>query len=162
MSHCFFLASSLSRLAILCPSQVQIPALPNTATAPTDTPSGRLFPNSQMLANRLTNFRTLRAIVTPTADVRAARMLTPRMQTYCVRAFNTRLTMCFGIVTLRIEGASSIGGSCPSCVISPAFGNSNVGCFIRAVSSTDVELTSCRNWLRRDGKNGAKSGMERK
>ena len=85
--------------------------LPNTMTAPKRTPGGSLFPNSQRLTHRLTNFLTLSAMETPSADVLALRALTPRMQANCVPAFRARFKTCFGRTIPEIEGVSAISGS---------------------------------------------------
>ena len=101
---CFF-------FPILWPSHAQMLVLPNTMTAPKMTPGGNLFPNSQRLTHKLTNFLTLSVMETPSADVLALRALTPRMQANCVPAFKARLKTCFGSATPRTEGVSAIGGS---------------------------------------------------
>lgn len=75
----------------LCPSTAQTPADPKTMAAPTKTPGGNSLPKSQILKKSEINFRTLSAMVTPNADVRAESRLTPRMQIYCVNALATKL-----------------------------------------------------------------------
>lgn len=44
------------------------------------------------------SLRTLSAMVTPRADVRALSRLTPRMQIYCVSALAARFKICLGTV----------------------------------------------------------------
>lgn len=75
----------------LCPSTAHTPADPKTMAAPTKTPGGNSLPKSQILKKSEINFRTLSAMVTPNADVRAESRLTPRMQIYCVNALATKL-----------------------------------------------------------------------
>jgi hypothetical protein len=80
----------------LDPSNPYIPPAKKTMKAPIRVPAANLFPNSQMLNNRLTNFRTLSTIVTVSADDAEARRFTPRMHAYCVRTFMTRYTSWLG------------------------------------------------------------------
>lgn len=88
-----------------------MPALPNTIAAPTKTPPGRRLPKSQMLRKRLISLRTLSAMVTPSADVRALSRLTPRIQTYCVSALAARFKISLG---MAMEGhVRSRGPRCP-------------------------------------------------
>ena len=49
-------------------------------------------------------------MVTPMADVRAASILTPRMQAYCVKALRPRLRMWGEIARLGINALDRIGG----------------------------------------------------
>lgn len=87
------------------------PAPIKTMHAPNSTPGDNSFPNSHMLANKLTNFRKLSTIVTPSADVRAPRRLTPRMQAYCVRLFRRSETRCVGIdmIACFCDGSNPTG-----------------------------------------------------
>jgi len=48
-------------------------------------------------------------IVTVNAEDIETRMLTPRMQRYCVKAFNIRKKSCRGIWRLRIEDGMGSG-----------------------------------------------------
>ena len=94
-------------LAVLClglpdfllPSIPYIPPAKNTINAPSRVPGDSLFPNSQMLNKRLTNFRTFNTIVTVRADTAEARRLTPRMHAYCVKTFKTRYASWLGMYT---------------------------------------------------------------
>lgn len=79
-----------------------MPALPNTIAAPSTTPGGSRFPNNDILINKLTSFLKFSTIVTPNAEVCAASELTPRMQTYCVKALRARVAICVGIVIVLI------------------------------------------------------------
>ena len=131
LRQCYCMFPFLFFFTILWPSNAQMLVLPKTMTAPKRTPGGSLFPNSQRLKHRLTSFLTLSAMETPSADVRALRALTPRMQANCVPAFSARLKTCFGSATPRTEGVSAIGGS-------------------KTSPEPDVEVDfMCRNWYRR-------------
>lgn len=74
----------------LPPSNPYIPPAKNTINAPTIVPGASRFPNSHILSNKLTSFRTFNTMVTVSADAAEAKRLTPRMQAYCVRTFMTR------------------------------------------------------------------------
>ena len=85
-----FLSYFWGILAALClglpdflfPSKPYIPPAKNTMNAPSRVPGDNLLPNSQILNKRLISFRTLRTMVTVSADTAEARRLTPRMHAY--------------------------------------------------------------------------------
>ena len=48
-------------------------------------------------------------MVTPSAEVRAPRRLTPDMQLYCVMAFRASVKTCFGTKMENIDGGMVLG-----------------------------------------------------
>lgn len=62
------------------------------------------------------SLRTLRAMVTPKAEVRALSRFTPRMHMYCVKAFAARFMVCLGIVMEGQEEVVRIMGPTASVV----------------------------------------------
>ena len=59
-----------------------------------------------MLANKLMSFLMLSTMLTPRADVRDPRRLTPRMQAYWVIALRVRVTIWAGMWKGMMEGGS--------------------------------------------------------
>ena len=148
----------------LWPAQAYTPAPVNTIPAPTKTPIGNSLPNNQILAKRLTSFRKLSMTVTPNADVRAPKRLTPRMQAYCVKEFRRRFIIWIGtrttktLVLLPFESSLSTELCQDNDGAREGVMRPEVGIWIMRGG----ESTRRRSWRHRPGMKGANKGSERK